>query len=192
MSRVLATPGLAARRVELAAPGPALDPFTEGLLERETAAAYARGLADGAVRERERARSEAVDAAGRVLAGVEAVGASAAEQVHAVLVARAEEVTDLALAVAAAVLGREPHDGGTALAARVADALGQLDDPTLRVAVCPGDADVVAGAVAGSSVAVVADASLAPGEARLAGEWARADLTREAIWATVEAVLRAT
>jgi len=190
LSRVLAAPAVAARRVELAAPGPALDDYTEELVARRSAEAYARGMADGAVQAQEQARAGAREVAARVLAGVDAVGQAAAGQVREVLAARADEVVDLALAVATEVLGREPHDGGLALAARVADALAHLDDPTLRVAVSPVDADVVASALPGSAVTVVADASLAPGEARLAGEWARADLTREAIWATVQEVLR--
>ncbi len=99
---------------------------------------------------------------------------------------------DLACAIAASVLGREPSDGGAALAARLLDVLDAVDDEALTVTVAPAEAEIVATALAGTAgVEVRTDPRLAPGEARVAGRWASADLTRTALLAAVRDALLA-
>lgn len=81
--------------------------------------------------------------------------------------------------------------GGTApnremLMSRLEKALADLDSPLLEVSVCPDDLETVAAALDDSRTRVVADPSLAPGEARIVGDWCDADLT----WKTMFDVVR--
>lgn len=186
MSRVLTAPSFEAAPRDLARPAPATDAFTVALLDEATADAYARGRADGA----EDARAAAAAAVARVTAAVQAASAAAIAEVRACDAVRADEIVALAFAVADAVIGREPHDGGRTLLARVRDALNALDDPTLRVTVSSTDLDLLVAGLADLTAAEIAvDPSLAPGEARVIGTWAQADCTQQAAWDAVRAVL---
>jgi flagellar assembly protein FliH len=102
----------------------------------------------------------------------------------------AARVTALAMEIARAVVGREPHDEGVTLAARVRQALETVDDRPLVLAVHPDDVAALGSALSDvGGLEVVADASLAPGEGRLHGRWAEADLTRSAAWLAIQRAL---
>ena len=100
------------------------------------------------------------------------------------------ETIDTAVAIAEFVLGRAPHDDGAALARRIAEALPALDDDELTIAIHPQDWDAVGEAVQlPAGVTIERDPALRPGEARITGRWAQADLTREAALAVAREVL---
>lgn len=176
-------PTVESARRRLAAPDPALDPFTRAQAEAAASAAYERGLADGA--------AAAAAAGERVAAAVAAAAERVVAELRAGRAAQAAADVDLAAALAEALLGREPDDGGKALLRRVREALAAVDDAPLRVWVHPSDEPFVAATVGGAEVSVHADPGLAPGEARVSGPWAEVDLTRAAAWQTLRAVLEA-
>lgn len=182
--KLLARPALGVQPRLLAAPPPASDAFVRAQVAEAAAAAYADGRRDG---ERD-ARAEL----GAAVVRVEAAFAAVRAEIAALRAGRAEADVALAAAIGEAVLGREPHDGGKALLARLGQVLAELDDAPLVVRVHPGDAEVVAAAVAREgAVAVEVDTALAPGEARVDGRFASAALTRDAAWEAVRAVLDA-
>jgi flagellar biosynthesis/type III secretory pathway protein FliH len=56
----------------------------------------------------------------------------------------------------------------------------------------PADLELLTAGLASVDITVVPDPALQPGEARVVGPWAHADLTREAAWAAVREVLDGT
>jgi flagellar biosynthesis/type III secretory pathway protein FliH len=175
LSRVLRQPLVGAERLTVAVPDPiAIDPVVRSRVEEATATAYERGFADGMAAGRREAHGE-VEQIALLLRGA---ADDAAERLDAARRERAREVLELAFAIAEAVIGREPHDGGVALLGRVQEALEHLDDEPLRVHVHPDDEPTISQGLGGAhAVTVVADAQLAPGEARIRGPWARAEVT---------------
>ena len=102
-----------------------------------------------------------------------------------------DRLDDVAAAIARAVTGAEAIDGGNRLLADVAAALEALDDAQLVVAVNSRDLQLLMGGLAGRpGVSVIEDAALRPGEARVRGPWAVAELTRDALWSSVGEALR--
>jgi len=163
-----------------------LDPRLRALLDDETGrardAGYALGLVDGQAQAGARVESLAAAIA---LAAAE-TGAQIAEARRSTI----GGVVALAEAIAEAVIGRTPHDGGHSTLARVEQALEHLEDRPLTIVVHPVDEELLARALEGrSGLAVRADGRLTPGEARLEGGWSHADLTREAAWAAVREAL---
>lgn len=188
MSHVITTPvmGTAPRRLA-AAPADRHDPVVRDLVVRAAEEAHARGRQEGvregmamAAEHAEHLAATVADAIPRAVASAEA---ARVEQVEAML--------DLAVGVAEAVLGREPHDGGEAIAAQVRAALDQVVEPHATVHVHPDDVDLVARALADRPVEVTGDHTLAPGDARVRGGWAEVDLTRTAVWRAIREVLDA-
>lgn len=175
LSRVLRQPALGPERLTVAVPDPiAIDPVVRERVEQATADAYERGHAEGLAVGRAQAHGEVEFIADAIRGAAE----DAAGRLAAARAERAGEIVELALEIARTVLGREPDDGGQVLLERVRAALEQLDDEPLRVMVSPSMAEVLAGGLdAMRGVEVVADDSLQPGEARVQGPWARADLT---------------
>lgn len=101
-----------------------------------------------------------------------------------------EETIDAAFDVAAFVVGQAPHDDGGAVAARIRDAVGALDDEAMVITIHPQDWDVVSSLVRlPNGVTMERDPSLRPGEARIAGRWATAELTRDAALEVAREVL---
>lgn len=188
LSELLTRPVVEATPRPITAPAAALDAFTRARIDEAVAEAYTRGRRDGAAD----ARADAAAATQRVTAAVADAGAAVISELRELRAAAAEADTGLAVAIAEAVLGREPHDGGMALLARLRDALSALDDEALTVHAHPDDAALLADALdADARVTVTPDAGLAPGEARVTGRWAEAELTRAAAWAAVREVLDA-
>lgn len=189
MSRVLHRPGMAAAPRVVAPVEPALDPVLRELVDRAAAAAYERGLVDGRHAGREDGRRELADLGSALTRSIGELVAA----VRAMKVEQAHGTVELATAIAAHVLDREPGDGAQALLARIRAWLAEVDDRPLRVGVNPADAAVVAGALAGQDgVEVLPDPQLAVGEARLTGAWSAAELLRAARWEQVHAALAGT
>lgn len=92
-----------------------------------------------------------------------------------------DETIEAALEVAAFVVGRLPDDDGSAIAARIGEAIAGLDDEDIVVTIHPQDWDAVSSLVRlPNGITMERDPSLRPGEARVSGRWATADLTRDA------------
>jgi flagellar biosynthesis/type III secretory pathway protein FliH len=185
LSRRLTAPPIATRAISLEAPPAALDETTRRAVEAAVSDAYARGLAEG----RSEGRAEAARDHERAIGAITAAARDAAAALQAVRGEQAEALVDLAAAIAEAVIGRQPHDGGRALLARVRDALAGMDDGPLTVHASPQDIEVIAAGLRGVDVEVLPDPALQPGEARVAGPWARAELTHAAAWDAIREVL---
>lgn len=187
---LLTRPVLAADPQPLGAPDPALDAFTRARVDEAAAAGYERGLADGAAA----VRAEATAAEARITAALDAACAAVTAELRSVVTARVDADVELASAIAEAVLGHEPSANGAALLALVRTALASLDETDLTVHAHPDDAAALAAGVRGSQpgLTVTADAGLGPGEARITGRWARAELTRAAALDVVRSALGAT
>lgn len=186
MSRVVTTPALDAHPHRLvAAPVDRHDPVVRDLVDRAAARAHERGREEGHREGVAAATTHARELADALTEALERATTAAAsartEQVEAVL--------ELGVAIAEAVLGHEPHDGGQAVAVRVREALDQVVEPAATVHVHPGDHDLVARALADRGVEVVEDSTLAPGDARVRGGWAEVDLTRATAWQALRGVL---
>lgn len=177
-TRVLPAPTVAGGpRFLEAAPADQLDPVVRRLVDRAREEGRREGRAEG----RREGRDEALEQADRLAGQIRAATAELVEQARAAT----DEVVDgtiaFGIAVARAVLAREPHDGGAAVAAAARAALDAVDDPAPVLAVHPDDLGLVEAAVADLPAVVVRpDPSLAPGEACLRGTWARVDLTHAA------------
>jgi flagellar biosynthesis/type III secretory pathway protein FliH len=159
-----------------------VDDYMADLIEQARAEAFQAGLREG-------------------FAAGQADMAAAAEQVHTAISAAASDLVrmrkecvadaiDTGFAVAEFVLGREPHDGGDSLVPRIESALRDIDEEELVVAIHPQDWDAVGSAVRlPNGVSIERDPSLQPGEARINGRWASAELTREAALSVAREVL---
>lgn len=183
MSRLLHAPavGDAARRLD--APAPVLDQATRDLLARAEADAFARGRAEG-----EHAATQAATAAAeRTAQALAGAVATVDDHLRADATGRADEVVTLARRLAEAVLGHELTEGGTALLDRVRAAVDALDHGPFTVHVAAGDHDLLAAHrhALPSDAVIEVDARLAPGEARISGPWSGADLTLDAVLASI-------
>lgn len=188
MSRVVTTASLgtgAARQLFAVRPDD-VDPIVRAIVEEATAEAYDRGLRDGERRGAAAAEARLVGLTDQLGASL---GAALDQTLAAILSERTETVEsayELAFAMAAAVLGAEPHDGGAAVADRVRRTLALVEDATPVVRVSPGDVEVVSAALADvRGVTVGPDPTLGAGEARIAGGWAEADLTHATAFAAI-------
>jgi flagellar biosynthesis/type III secretory pathway protein FliH len=148
--------------------------------------AYERGYGDG-LRDGRRDAGAMVEAtAGGLRDALEASASHLAE----LRLVQAEALVGTAIEIAEAVLGAAPPVDRAVLTERLRRALTALDDDPLTVYLHPGDREVFGEALTARFGVVTADdPSLAPGEARVAGPWARADLTREAALSVIREAL---
>lgn len=150
----------------------------------------------------EQARTEAFAAGRREgFAAGQADMAGTAERVQNALAGAASDLVrmrtecvkdaiDAAFEVAEFVLGRTPHDDGESLIPRIEGALRNIDEEELVVVIHPQDWDAVSSAVRlPNGVTIERDPALRPGEARINGRWASAELTREAALSIAREVL---
>jgi flagellar biosynthesis/type III secretory pathway protein FliH len=159
-----------------------IDDYMTQLIEQAQAEAFEAGRSEGFAA----GRAETSAAAGRI----EAVLADVAADLVRMRAECVREAVEAGLEVAEFVLGRAPHDMGESLAPRIEAALGNLDDEQLVVTIHPQDWDVISAAVRlPNGVTMERDPSLQPGEARISGRWASAELTREAALSVVREVL---
>jgi flagellar biosynthesis/type III secretory pathway protein FliH len=148
--------------------------------------AYERGRQDGMRIGYELALADQ----SQLTALVEGALGSAIARLQSVCEHDAHRLTALALEIARAVVGREPHDDGLALVGRVREALATVDDRPLQLGVHPDDVAGLSHALADvDGLTVAPDPTLTPGEGRLHGRWAEADLTRGAAWLAIQRAL---
>lgn len=188
MSRVVTTArlGTGAARQLLAARPDEVDPSVRDLVDRAVVEAHERGVREGEAR-----GAAAADA--RRGAELEQLAAGVAAALDRTLVAArserdetVESAFELAVAMATAILGHEPSDGGAAVARRVRDTLALLDDPAPVVRVAPDTVATLTAALRDvRGVTVEGDPTLVAGEATITGGWADADLTRSAVFAAI-------
>jgi flagellar biosynthesis/type III secretory pathway protein FliH len=164
-----------------------VDPHQSKRLDEAQRAGYDQGFADGAKAAESAARRSADAAAQRLrTASQDAVGALVSTTVQLV-----PELMDLAIRIARHIVDEVPEQVSASLESRIAAALGQIDDEHLTVYVSPFDAgEVTAGFATNPQITMAVDDALRPGEARIDGRWAHADLTLSAAWSIVEASLR--
>lgn len=182
MSRVLTGTVVGPAHHRLGAtPRDQLDPVVRELLAQATAKAYERGLREGRAQGAVEAEADIVDRLDRFGSGITAAVDDVARTARAACDDTVEAAFELATTMAGAILDHEPHDGGAVVADRIREALALLDDDAPVVHVSAADGQLVMSALAGArGVTVEVDADLAPGEARIRGGWADADLTRTA------------
>jgi flagellar biosynthesis/type III secretory pathway protein FliH len=150
-----------------------VDASTADLIERVRAEAFEAGRREGYA-------AGAAEMKGTV-ARVDGALRDAVRRLAEHRAADVMQTLDIALEIAEFVVGELPPDQGQALARRIADAVSSLDDEDIIVAIHPQDWDAVSQSVRlPNGVTMQRDPSLRPGEARIAGRWASADLTREA------------
>ncbi len=150
-----------------------LDPGDAAMLEAAVAAARAEGYAEG----RRVGHAEAQQAA-------QTLQRALADAVHGVRLLRddaVEEAVELGCAIADSILGEDRFLSTERLAEQVRDAIAGLDDPNLTIDVAPVDLDPLEQLLAGSMGAELrADRTIRPGEARIGGSWASAEITKRA------------
>lgn len=183
MRRVIRQVGVATAARPIAAPGLTQDPAVLALVEAERARAYQQGVADGEARGRAEAEATGSALAASIAQALQ-VARTSSERVADELAGRCNQI---AVAAAAAVVGQVDAEAGGVLH-RVRQALTVVDERPVTVEVHQGDVDLVQ-AVGGPEVTVVAAADLRPGEARIGGRWASADLTWQAVWNSVREAL---
>jgi flagellar biosynthesis/type III secretory pathway protein FliH len=159
-----------------------VDDWTAQIIETARAEAFAEGRKEGF----SAGRSDMEETVSRVDAALR----NAVAQLTQMRSAAIEETIDAAFEVAAFVVGQTPHDDGGAVAARIRSAIADLDDEAMVIAIHPQDWDTVSAEVRlPNGVTMERDPSLRPGEARIAGRWATAELTREAALEVAREVL---
>ena len=183
MNRVIRNASLAAAPQAFGPAAPVLvDDYMLQVIDKARAEAFEAGRREGFAA----GRAEITEAAGRIEAAL-SVATADLVQMRTECVRSA---VDVGLDVAEFVLGRAPHDDGANLAPRIAAALNDLDDEELAITVHPEDWDAISAAVRlPNGVTMEPDPALRPGEARISGRWASAELTREAALSVVREVL---
>jgi flagellar biosynthesis/type III secretory pathway protein FliH len=167
-------------------PAGGLPAETRALLEVELRDAFERGREVGV----EEGRAAAAEEVARLLREVRSALEEGLEALRGWRAEEAARVADLALRIARHVLGREPVEASGVIE-RVREALAAIDDGPLTLSVHPEHVEPVRAALDPASVVVQADASLAPGEARLRGPWSSADLTFDAACEVIREALGA-
>lgn len=187
MSRRLAGVAVTDTPHRLDAPALVLDERMRTLLAQREASAEARGREAG----RQEAEAAAAEAARQATDAVGRALQEARQAWERLDLRRRDEVVDVARALAAAVLAREPGPAGTVVLERVAEVAAGLDHGPFTIMVGPTDHDMVIRHLDAlpPGCRVVADPDLQPGEARITGPWSRADLTRDALLALAAGML---
>ena len=139
--------------------------------------AYERGIEDG----REAASQHLLSAFDTMQTALE----TARSRLRGEFERQRDELVVMAVDMASLIMGHAQHDGGHALLARLNDALKTLDDSDLIVSMNEIDLPI-ASEIDAKGIKVIADPALLPGEARVDGQWAKADLT----WTTAQTILR--
>lgn len=183
MNRVIRNASLATAPQAFGPGAPVLiDDYMSQFIDQARAEAFAAGRQEGV----DAGRADLAEVAGRIEAAL-SVAAADLVQMRTECVRSA---VDAGLEVAEFILGRAPHGDGPDLAPRIEAALNKLDDEELVITVHPQDWDAISAAVRlPNGVTMESDPSLRPGEARISGRWASAELTREAALSVVREVL---
>lgn len=157
-------------------PEAVLDPATAAVVDTAVAAARDEAHAQG----REAGRREAAASLGQAATAVTGAIAALHEELRTQRDAATAASLDVARAAAGAVLGRTPPDDALEVLERVRAACALLDAEVLEVRLHPEDHAAI-GELADDVVRLVADAAVAPGEARIDGAFCSTDLRRAAL-----------
>ncbi|HDL41713.1 MAG TPA: hypothetical protein ENG98_01700 [Actinobacteria bacterium] len=178
MSRVLRSGTAAATPRAYGGGAPRLlDAELRRIVDMAAEAAHSQGFNAGVVE----GRGDTASAATRL-------GSSVLHAIHELRRAREADISasiDLAIEMATMILGHAPVGDREAMIRRVLDALDEVDDATVTIAAHPDDVVLLQEAVRGD-VDVRADETLASGEVRILGDWARVDLTHESVLAVMK------
>ncbi len=159
-----------------------VDDNTAELVEQARAEAFEAGRREGFAA----GRADVQDAIARVDSALR----NAVRELDNHRMRAVNETLDAALEVAAFVVGSLPADEGAAIAARIQEAITDLDDEDMVIAIHPQDWDAVSELVRlPNGMTMQRDPSLRPGEARVVGRWATAELTRDAALEVAREVL---
>jgi flagellar biosynthesis/type III secretory pathway protein FliH len=140
----------------------------------EVDAAYQSGVADG----RRAAEADGLAAMPRLAAAIDGAVAGLGEALAERAAADADTLVGFATEIARWILGRELETDPAAVLGRIEAALDGLSvNSRLIVRVAPEAVELVSRWAEGRDADVIGDPSLTPGEARLAGGAASADLT---------------
>ena len=161
----------------LAPPRAVLDAPTAALVDQAVAAARAEAYREGEAAGRAAATASIEQAVARV---VEVVAALHAEVVGQRDTAATVDL-QLAAALATEVLDATPPAAALEVLDRVRQAAAILDDDPLEIRLHPETHAVLDGSCEGGRLRLVADPTLAPGDARVVGAWGGAELTRVAL-----------
>ncbi|MCP3934278.1 MAG: hypothetical protein GY708_02775 [Actinomycetia bacterium] len=175
--RTVTQPGLD----EIVRLDPAVAAELDQRLEQAHALGYDRGFAEGHTRATERLDqlSQSIATASQAISELD--DRSRREATATLL--------DLAISIASRVMDRTPHDGGEALVHRIKTELESLQAGPVTIEVHPDDVTTVASALPDEGIVVTADPTIQPGEAHIRGEWAMAEVTREAGWAAIRRII---
>lgn len=190
MASVLQSPRLAAAGRRLGEPVASLAAAERARLEAAERAAYERGRREGAAA----AAAEAEAAQARLATALDGALRQVVEATDAAVASHAERVVALAIEVAEALVDRLGGVSVPSLTARILAAVDHLDEPALTVRVHPDLAHLLAPALGdrgGRRIEIVSDFNVELGDALVAGEWGRAELTRRAFLDSVRDVLAA-
>ena len=172
MNRILRGPAIGSVAPFLGSGPELLGDTVKHLIEEAADEAFERGLREG----RQRGIAEVQLAADHLRMGL----AASVDEISAMHAEAASGALDIGMEIARFVTGSTPHDGGEALRERIGEVLAEMRERPIVVSVSGHDVDGVAEALVSTAGAeVVVDASLGEGEARIAGPWGAADITRE-------------
>jgi flagellar biosynthesis/type III secretory pathway protein FliH len=163
----------------LGAPDPVLDPAMASVVAAAAADAEARGYREGERAGRGAAEAAAQRGAAAIAGAVQAVH----EEIRSQREAACRATLEVAERLAREVVGRTPPDDAMVVLDRVRQVIAALDDDRLEIRVHPDDEAALAGHLDDARLQLVADSSVAPGDARVLGAWGGAELTREALLA---------
>lgn len=164
-----------------------VDPVTAKRAEDARKAGYHQGFADGAKSAESAARRSAEMAAQRLRDAAH----QAVADLSATTIMLVPGLVEAAVAIAKHMVAEVPEQLSASLVERISEALDLIDDEQLTVFVAPPDlGEVQAGFGAAPTLTVATDQSLEQGEARIEGQWTRADLTIPTAWRLVEEALR--
>jgi flagellar biosynthesis/type III secretory pathway protein FliH len=164
-----------------------IDPIMAVRIDDARQVGYKHGFADGAKATEAAARRSAEAALERLHAGAEA----ARRELATTSIELVPQLMDAALQIAKMIVEEIPDRVRTSLAGRIGAAIEQMDDPAMTVVINPDDEGLVAPALRTvTGVTVRTDPTVAAGDARIEGQWARADLTLGTAWRIVEESLR--
>jgi flagellar biosynthesis/type III secretory pathway protein FliH len=176
VAEVLRAPSFAPTPVRLPGPGER-DPDLSHAFESSWREGHDAGWRDGFAA----GRAELSGVAANLAATVESMADAYRRTCAQAKAALAGSLVDLAEELVTGVLGHRPDAATAGLVERLGNALALIDDGPLTIVVHPSTLEVIVpvldASVATMPIEARADARLRPGEARIEGPWASAELT---------------